>query len=98
MATTHTIGQTPARATVAWVRAVGILATLAWGALGARAGTLSWPVVNPNPMSNGYAAFNVLGNGKYHTGFDLTSGKRQRRRAGGRDWHRAGSADRHLRQ
>jgi hypothetical protein len=74
MATTHTIGQTPARATVAWVRAVGILATLAWGALGARAGTLSWPVVNPNPMSNGYAAFNVLGNGKYHTGFDLTSG------------------------
>ncbi|MEW6003039.1 MAG: hypothetical protein AB1638_10390 [Nitrospirota bacterium] len=35
--------------------------------------TFHWPVDNPNPMSNGYATFNAIGNNKYHTGFDLTS-------------------------
>jgi hypothetical protein len=37
------------------------------------AGTLVWPVSNPNPMTNPYAALNVIGNNEYHTGFDLTS-------------------------
>lgn len=33
-----------------------------------------WPVAAPNlPMPNPYAAFDVIGNGMYHTGFDLTS-------------------------
>ena len=39
----------------------------------ATAATFQWPVDNVNPMNNGYAAFNKIGNNKYHTGFDLTS-------------------------
>ena len=31
-----------------------------------------WPVTNPG-LTQSYAAFNVIGNNKYHTGFDLVS-------------------------
>jgi murein DD-endopeptidase MepM/ murein hydrolase activator NlpD len=37
------------------------------------ASTFVWPVDSPNPVSNGYATYNAIGNQKYHTGLDLTS-------------------------
>lgn len=32
-----------------------------------------WPVRSPNEMVNKYATYNLIGNDKYHAGFDLTS-------------------------